>query len=110
MRKIAANYIFLPGFPLIKNGYVIFREGQETEVRDTEGKIREFAGLEFYGGMIVAGYVCRNTERFIPGSPLLPVLKELYLEYGKDDRHLAIVEGADLRALTWTNNSRVRYL
>lgn len=110
MRKIAANYIFLPGFPLIKNGYVIFCEGQEAEVRDTGGEIREFAGLEFYGGMIVPGYVYGNTERFIPGSPLLPVLEELYLEHGKDYRRLALVEGAELRDLIWTNHSRISYL
>ncbi len=110
MRKIAANYIFLPGFPLVKNGYVIFGEGLETEVRDTGGQIHELAGLEFYGGMIVSGYVCRHTERFMPGSPLLPVLEELYLEYGKDERRLAVVEGAELRKLIWTTDSRVRYL
>ena len=28
MRKIAANYICLPGFPLVKNGYVILEQGR----------------------------------------------------------------------------------
>lgn len=23
LRKIAANYIFVPGYPLVKNGYVV---------------------------------------------------------------------------------------
>ena len=28
MRKIAANYIFLPGYPLVRNGYVVI-DGQQ---------------------------------------------------------------------------------
>lgn len=110
MRKISANYIFLPGFPLVKNGYVVFREGKEPEVRDTGGEIMEFAGLEFYGGMIVPDYVCGETERFVPDSPFLPVLDEIYREYGKDYLRPALVEKADLRNLIWGKNSRVRYL
>ena len=57
MRKIAANYICLPGFPLVKNGYVILEQGRVKDVVDTGGRIREIQGLEFYGGLIVAAYV-----------------------------------------------------
>ena len=32
MRKIAANYICLPGFPLVKNGYVILEQGRVKDV------------------------------------------------------------------------------
>jgi len=53
MRKIAANYICLPGFPLVKNGYVILEQGRVKDVVDTGGRIREIQGLEFYGGLIV---------------------------------------------------------
>ena len=35
MRKIAANYICLPGFPLVKNGYVILEQGRVKDVVDT---------------------------------------------------------------------------
>ena len=41
MRKIAANYICLPGFPLVKNGYVILEQGRVKDVVDTGGRIRE---------------------------------------------------------------------
>ena len=51
MRKIAANYICLPGFPLVKNGYVILEQGWVKDVVDTGGRIREIQGLEFYGGL-----------------------------------------------------------
>ena len=46
MRKIAANYICLPGFPLVKNGYVILEQGRVKDVVDTGGRIREIQGLE----------------------------------------------------------------
>ena len=38
MRKIAANYIFLPDSPLIKNGYVVIEQG-EVRVVNTGGHI-----------------------------------------------------------------------
>ena len=62
MRKIAANYICLPGFPLVKNGYVILEQGRVKDVVDTGGRIREIQGLEFYGGLIVAAYVTRRRR------------------------------------------------
>ena len=72
MRKIAANYICLPGFPLVKNGYVILEQGRVKDVVDTGGRIREIQGLEFYGGLIVAAYVAAYQGRleeicFYPG-------------------------------------------
>ncbi len=45
MRKIAANYICLPGFPLVKNGYVILEQGRVKDVVDTGGRIREIQGF-----------------------------------------------------------------
>ena len=67
MRKIAANYICLPGFPFVKNGYVILEQGRVKDVVDTGGRIREIQGLEFYGGLIVAAYVAAYQGRLDPG-------------------------------------------
>ena len=53
MRKIAANYILLPGFEFVKNGYVVLKDGKVMDVVNTGGEIREIPCLEFYGGMIV---------------------------------------------------------
>ena len=53
LRKIAANYIFVPGYPLVKNGYVVLENGRIADVVDTGGVILEIQGLEFYGGMLV---------------------------------------------------------
>lgn len=110
IRKIAANYIYLPDFPLTKNGYVILSGEGDKQVIDTGGKIQEIAGLEFYGGLIVPAYVAGKEALFISGQPLLPVLGRLYALQRSDYRHLAIIEGADLRALTWKNGTVIRFL
>lgn len=108
MRKIAANYIFLPGFPLVKNGYIELDGVQVCRVIDTGGEMKEIAGLEFYGGMIVPSYVV------IPESDkpleLLVWLEELYRCRGKEYNGLNIIEGADLVQFRLLKNSRVRIL
>lgn len=109
-RKIAANYIFLPGFPLTKNGYVILKESGLAEVVDTNGEIREMAGLEFYGGLIVPDYIQKYTDRFQVGMQMLPELEKLFGEYEHISFELAIIEGADLRSLLWQPTARVRVI
>ena len=49
MRKIAANYIFLPGYPLVRNGYVVIDGQNGVDVVNTGGFIREIPGFDFYG-------------------------------------------------------------
>ena len=110
MRKIAANYICLPGFPLVKNGYVILEQGRVKDVVDTGGRIREIQGLEFYGGLIVAAYVAAYQERLEEGDLLLPWLDEIYRRGGEEYQGVGIWEGADLLKLTWTNNTKFRLL
>ena len=61
MRKISANYIFPVSGPPLKNGIVeIDQSGKIINVIDTRGKLKETAGLEFYNGIIVPGFV--NTH------------------------------------------------
>ena len=108
MRKIAANYICLPGFPLVKNGYVILEQGRVKDVVDTGGRIREIQGLEFYGGLIVAAYVAAYQGRLEEGDLLLPWLDEIYRRGGKEYQGVGIWEGADLLKLTWTNKTKFR--
>ena len=110
MRKIAANYICLPGFPLVKNGYVILEQGRVKDVVDTGGRIREIQGLEFYGGLIVAAYVAAYQGRLEEGDLLLPWLDEIYRRGGKGYQGVGIWEGADLLKLTWTNKTKFRLL
>ena len=110
MRKIAANYICLPGFPLVKNGYVILEQGRVKDVVDTGGRIREIQGLEFYGGLIVAAYVAAYQGRLEEGDLILPWLDEIYRRGGKEYQGVGIWEGADLLKLTWTNKTKFRLL
>lgn len=109
-RKIAANYIFLAGYPLVKNGYVVCEDGKEPEVIDTGGVMKEIQGLEFYGGMIVPAFVCSRVKMFRDGENLLPVLEAIYSESGGECPDLAIIEGAELRHLKWKAGGTIRLL
>ena len=108
-RKIAANYIFLPEHPLVKNGYVILTPSLVTLV-DTGGQLKEIAGLEFYGGMIVPDYVVDYQSAFQPEKEMLPLLEQWFAERGNIYHKVAILEGADLKNLIWSRTARVRLL
>jgi hypothetical protein len=110
MRKIAANYIVLPNSGWIKNGYVEFTSSQELRIVDTGGKIRDLAGLEFYGGILVPEYIKKEKDRFKPGVDLQPLLNQLLMKYSSNYERLAIIEGADLIRLEWTLQADVRLL
>ena len=109
-RKIAANYIFLPGFPLVKNGYVVWEDGEVTDVVDTGGRIREIQGLEFYGGMIVPDFVREYVKGLQDGEELVGALEKIYSEFPRKQYKLAIMEGADLKALKWRDGGRISLL
>lgn len=109
-RKIAANYICLPGFSLVKNGYVILEKERVKEVVDTGGQIREIQGLEFYGGLIVPDYVREAQQVPASNELLLPFFENLFLQYGTDFMGVAILEGADLLSLKWKEGAKFRKL
>ena len=110
MRKIAANYLFFPGHALVKNGYVEFISSQEMRIVDTEGQLRDLAGLEFYGGMLVPDYICEYTQQFREKVGLLPLLEKIFKMRGERFEKMAIIEGADLIRLEWTEQTTVRLL
>lgn len=58
MRKIAANYIFPVSQNPIRNGVVVLdSSGTIIEIIDNNGELKEIAGLEFYNGAIIPGFV-----------------------------------------------------
>ena len=58
MRKIAATYIFPVSSPPLKYGILILDDQEKIlEVKDTGGKLHEEAGLEYYNGILVPGFV-----------------------------------------------------
>lgn len=69
MRKISATYIFPVSKKPLKNGILILDDDNRVvELIDTKGKIKEIAGLEYYSGVIVPGFV--NTHCHIELSHL----------------------------------------
>ena len=58
MRKIAATYIFPVCRPPLKNAILVCNDdGTVQEIIETGGKVPEEAGLEFYSGLIIPGFV-----------------------------------------------------
>ena len=110
MRKVAANYLFFPGYPLIKNGYVVLEQDQVKEVVDTGGLIREIQGLEFYAGILVAGCVGGKDLNCKAGEPLLPAIESVYLQEYREAIGVALIEGADLKTLTCRQGMRISLL
>ncbi len=58
MRKLAATYIFPVSSPPLKYGILLLDDhGKILGVKDTHGSLREEAGLEYYNGILVPGFV-----------------------------------------------------
>jgi len=61
MYKFSANYIYLGTGEILKYGIIkLNQDGEVTEIVDTKGVLKEEAGMQFYGGVIVPGFV--NTH------------------------------------------------
>lgn len=109
MRKIAANYILLPGFEFVKNGYVVLKDGMVVDVVNTGGEIREIPCLEFYGGMLVDDRV-RQHIVWSPGDPIREKILQLYRENKAYGNGFALIQGADFSHFIWTPESRIIHL
>lgn len=58
MRKLSAHYIITgTGAVLVKGIIILTDEGVVTEIIDTKGELDEKAGVEFYSGVLVPGFV-----------------------------------------------------
>ncbi len=110
MRKIAANYLFLPGFPLLRQGYVVWEDGAIREVVDTGGELREIQGLEFYGGMLVSAVLLEKRRCWQAGQSLLDFLTECYRDAGGMQAGLAIIKGADLKRMVFCEGTFIERL
>lgn len=109
MRKIAANYILLPGFEFVKNGYIVLKDGMVVDVVNTGGEIREIPCLEFYGGMLVDDRV-RQHIVWSPGDPIREKILQLHRENKAYGNGLALIQGADFSHFIWTPESRIIHL
>jgi len=58
MRKLSAHYIFTgTGIVLVKGIIILSDDGTVTDIIDTAGELEEMAGVEFYSGVLVPGFV-----------------------------------------------------
>lgn len=110
MRKIAANYILLPGYPLVKNGYVTLEGRKVIDVVDTGSRIREIQGLEFYGGFIVSALLLEKARAWQPGKEILPCIELLYADITLSPEGLALVQGIDYTRFCWTAKASITSL
>ena len=53
MRKIAANYILLPGFEFVKNGYIVLKDGMVVDVVNTGERSGKFLVSNSMGGCLL---------------------------------------------------------
>ena len=75
MRKIAATYLFPCNRAPIKNGILVCEsDGTIVEIIDNNGALKEEAGLEFYSGILVPGFV--NTHCHLELSHLKGKIEE----------------------------------
>ena len=86
MRKIAANYILLPGFEFVKNGYVVLKDGMVVDAR------------------------VRQHIVWSPGDPIREKILQLYRENKACGNGLALIQGADFSHFIWTPESRIIHL
>ena len=58
MRKLSAHYIITGTGTILSKGIIVLTdEGVVTEIIDTNGELDEKAGVEFYSGVLVPGFV-----------------------------------------------------
>lgn len=110
MRKIAANYIFIPDYPLVKQGYVVIEGKEVKEIVDTGGKVREIQGLEFYGGMIVSSALLEFPCSWEPGQDLVAFLTQYYQRHASEGTGLALIRGADLKQMVFRKDTVIERL
>jgi cytosine/adenosine deaminase-related metal-dependent hydrolase len=72
IRRLAADWVFPVSSPPLRRGILhLDEEGQILEVEDTGGRMHDSAGLEFYNGILVPGFVnshCHLELSYLRGS------------------------------------------
>ena len=64
MRKISATYIFPGNQSPLKNGILVCsNDGRIIRLENTEGRLKEQAGLEHYSGILVPGFITLSFLR-----------------------------------------------
>lgn len=93
MRRIGAHFIYLPGFELMKGGYAEFHAEQLERLIQKDVAQKEFAGLEFYAGLLVT-YEAAIALKESGETDIITFLQTFYLSHPSIER-LAVITGID---------------
>lgn len=87
MRKIAATYLFTPDNQFVKNAIIICEDdGTIIDIKIQDEVIKEVAGLEYYSGVLVPGFVNAHCHfelshlkgKIEKGSGFINFLKQIH--------------------------------
>jgi len=111
VKKIAATYVFPISSPPLKNGILILDDnGEVLELVDTKGHLSEEAGLEYYNGILVPGFV--NSHCHIEFSHLKNKIEKgtglggfigAINKLRNDDENARIIQAKNADKVMWQN-------
>ncbi len=111
MRKLSAHYIFTgTGAVLVKGIIILTDDGVVADIIDTNGEPEEMAGVEFYSGVIVPGFVnahCHlelsHLRGIFPEKSGLPGFLKNVIEHRNLEENKVIEEASKADAELWKN-------
>lgn len=111
MRKFSAHYIFLgTGIVLEKGILTLSDDGTVTDIIDTKGELEEMAGVEFYSGALVPGFVnahCHlelsHLHGIFPEKTGLPGFLKKVVDHRNSEAGLVIEEAKKADFELWRN-------
>ena len=109
MRKIASNYVDLPGFGSLEHVYAEIEGNRLFRLMPfQDGGIKEMEGLEFYAGILVEGDFSRILTDHV-GHDITSVIEEAYKDGDTGFRRgdgFYIISGIDWEKKEITGRSR----
>jgi cytosine/adenosine deaminase-related metal-dependent hydrolase len=111
MRKLSAHYIVTATGTILEKGIIVLtNEGVVTEIIDTNGELDEKAGVEFYSGLLVPGFVnahCHlelsHLRDIFPEKTGLPGFLKNVIRHRNLEENNAIAEAQKADFEMWKN-------
>jgi cytosine/adenosine deaminase-related metal-dependent hydrolase len=111
MRKLSAHYIFPgTGIVLVKGIIILSDDGTVTDIIDTKGELDEMAGVEFYSGVLVPGFVnahCHlelsHLHGIFPEKTGLPRFLKNVIDHRTSEENRVIEEAVKADSELWKN-------
>jgi len=111
MRKLSAHYIFTGTGSVLNKGIILLGDdGTVADIIDTKGELEEMAGVEFYSGILVPGFVnahCHlelsHLHRIFPEKSGLPHFLKNVIDYRICDESKVIEAAQKADFELWKN-------